>query len=64
MTNLDITNKFLVSGNMGKIIILAPPRQAITPDEALTLAGWLVALAEPEVGDGEFQKRLDAILST
>lgn len=52
---------FMVSGRGDKIAILAFGRE-LTREQALNLAGWLVALADP-VG-GEFKKYLNAIRST
>ena len=54
-------NGFMVGGNGGKIVIVAF-RQELTREQALNLAAWLVAIADP-VGD-EFQKYLTAVRNT
>jgi hypothetical protein len=60
---IDTTNQFGVcaSGN-GSIGILVPPRGMLTKQQALTLAAWLVALADP-LGE-EFQNILEAVQNT
>ncbi|CAN1724402.1 conserved protein of unknown function [Hyphomicrobium sp. 1Nfss2.1] len=59
---IDVMNKFGVSVGGGGIALLVPPRTPMTKDEALVLAAWLVALADP-LGE-RFEKVLDAVLST
>ena len=45
---MDVMNKFLVGTSVpGRIVIQCPPH-TLTPDDALLLAAWLVALAEPQ----------------
>jgi hypothetical protein len=43
---LDTTNKYLVAANGKGIVIMNPPRGPIPADDALTLAAWIVAMAE------------------
>lgn len=65
MTELDVTNNFLVGVyGTGEIsIALPPPPGARIPrDKALRLAAWLVAVADPE--GTEFPKILDAVNRT
>ena len=52
---------FMVGGRGDKIAIMAFGRE-LTKEQALNLAGWLVALADP--GGEEFQKYLTAICNT
>ena len=50
-TEIDTTNKFLVSVSGARnIIILNPPRGPMSREEALTFAAWIVALAD----EGDF----------
>lgn len=64
-TELPIANLppegFIVAGRADKICIMAFG-QELTREQALNLAGWLVALADP-IGE-EFQKYLTAIRNT
>jgi len=61
-SEIDTTNDHLVGRNAGGIVITLPPTYAMSVSEALRLAAWIVAVADPE---GEsFQPVLDAILST
>jgi hypothetical protein len=49
MAEIDTLNKFLVSfGPAGGIIIQKPPRGPMSPENALLLAAWLVAVAGDE----------------
>jgi len=44
-----VINQFLVSSSIdGKQIQILNPKYRLTPDEALNLAAWLVALAQPQ----------------
>lgn len=52
---------FMVGARGDKIAIMAFGRE-LTKQQALNLAGWLVALADP--GGEEFKKYLDAICNT
>ena len=44
---MDVMNKFLVGAHGQRIVIQRMP-ETLTPDDALLLAAWLVALAEPQ----------------
>lgn len=59
--DIDTTNKWLVSVTGESEISLLNPRatQRMTSSEALTLAAWLVCMAERD--RGEFQDYLDAV---
>lgn len=62
---VDVTNWALVGHRVGDgaITIQYPPTAGgITKKEALVLAAWLVALADP--GDEEFPAILEAVRST
>lgn len=59
---VNTVNEFLVGIRGGDIIIGLPPLRPITKDEALRLAAWLVAVADP-TGD-DFDKVRRAVLST
>lgn len=45
---IDLANKFLVGARGKQVVILNPPTRLteLSPDEALLLAAWLVAIAE------------------
>jgi hypothetical protein len=60
---IDVGNKFFVSMNQSGITILDPPRDAMTYDEALVLAAWLVAMAEPFAVQ-KFEDVLTAVQNT
>ena len=45
--SLDTLNKFAVGGLGDSIVLLMPPQGPITSEDALVLAAYLVALAEP-----------------
>lgn len=62
MTQFDTMNRHMVSVCAGKIALLNPPAAPITNDEALVLAAWLVALADP-LGE-RFGDALEAVQST
>jgi len=57
----DIGNKWLVGSNGDSIVILNPPSR-LTKEEALVLAAWLVALADPAGED--FTEIMEAVAST
>jgi hypothetical protein len=62
---IDTTNTCLVSSMHGeKIAILNPPRSPMTKTEALTLAAWLVALADDDPERQTFNEILYAVLGT
>lgn len=64
-THLPIGNLppegFMVGARGDKITIMMPPHE-LTKEQALNLAGWLAALADP--GGEEFKKYIDAICNT
>ena len=45
--SIDTLNKFAVGSLADSIVVLIPPQGPVSPDEALVLAAYLVALAEP-----------------
>jgi hypothetical protein len=59
---VNTINEFLVGVRASEIIIGLPPLRPLTRGEALRLAAWLVAVADP-FGD-EFDKVRRAVLST
>jgi hypothetical protein len=63
---LDTANHCLVCVTVvgDRLVIRNPPLEPITPDSALVLAAWLVALAEPSPGQARFAAILNAVLST
>lgn len=58
-TEIETANKFLVASNGNGIVIMNPPRGAISGDDALLLAAYLVSMAHPTTN--EFSKVLDAV---
>lgn len=60
--SVDTLNKFLVTKHGGAVtIVIAGKVACISPEEALTLAAWLVAIA----GDREtFDAVYDAVCAT
>jgi hypothetical protein len=59
---IEIVNKFLVSTHEGRVQILFPPRTPMPPDDAVLLAAWLVALADPM--QERFPEVLDKVLNS
>ena len=60
---MDIDNKFMVAARgTGAVLIMNPPRGDITVDDALVLAAWLVAIADPL--EDKFPKVLEAVQGT
>jgi len=49
---IDTSNKFAVAMVPGGVKICAPKYSVLSPDEALSLAAWLVACAECEASVG------------
>lgn len=45
---IDTSNRFIVGARGNHLIVMNPPTRMteLTPDEALVLAAWLVAMAE------------------
>lgn len=61
--NIDTTNRYFVGAHTGgRVMITLPPLAPMSPDEALTLAAWLVAVADP-IGD-RFEEIFTAVMST
>lgn len=50
METIDTTNRFLVGARGDSVIIMRRPNAELSKEDALNLAAWLVALADP---DGE-----------
>ena len=59
----EVTNIYCVSSTRNKVVILRPPRQPLSPEDALVFAAWLVALAEP-LASTKFEDVLERVLST
>ena len=58
---LETLNRFAVTATENKVIVGIPPRY-LKKSEAVTLAAWLVAMADCLDGDGpDFQETLKAI---
>ena len=64
MDHVDTVNKYAVGASGDALVMLRPPMagERISKADALVLAAWLVALADP-IGGG-FDRALDAVLST
>lgn len=64
LPEIDTANHFLASGHGDRVTLLRPPRpgQQLTRDEALALAAWLVAMADP--GRQRFEQVYRAVLNT
>ncbi len=63
MAEIETMNKYLVASVKGGVIIGNPSRAVLTPDDALLLAAWLVAIADGE-GTHKFEDVLNAVQST
>lgn len=71
---INTVNRCMVSASGDRIILLRPPArlETMTHDEALTLAAWLVALADgPAIDEGgqdhsrgRFEQILEAVRNT
>ena len=58
------TNKCLVGANASGVTMMLPPNQGeLTFDDALSLAAWLVVIAEP-YADHKFDEVLAAVRGT
>jgi hypothetical protein len=62
MPEIEVANKFGVGGFDHKIVVTLR-LHPLLPDEALNLAAWLVALAEPDATN-TFAEVLEAVRST
>lgn len=59
---MDTTNRFLVgAADAGVRVMLAAQTARMTEEQAINLAAWLVALADPD--QKKFQPLLEAILN-
>lgn len=58
-TEIDVANYRLVTTKGKKVVVMVPPVEPMTKDEALSFAAWLVTMAHPQ--KGEFEKYLDAV---
>jgi hypothetical protein len=58
----DTSNKFFVGSNGTHIVTIKPVPQAMTREEALNLAAWIVAIADP--GREEFDGLHQAVCNT
>jgi hypothetical protein len=58
---IETFNKFLVGASGRGLTIMNPPRGPMTTDDALLLAAYLVAMADP--GGDQFKPVLDAVLN-
>jgi hypothetical protein len=60
----NYANRFMVSAAPGGLVlIMNPPHGTITPEYALLLAAWLVAIAEPK-SERSFKGILEEVKST
>ncbi len=62
MSEIDTFNKFLEGSHADSFVILHPPR-VLTADDALLLAAYLVAMAEPTASH-PFHQVLEAVKFT
>ena len=63
MSEIDTTNKFMVAVQADNVVVLRPLPKVFTPDDAMLLAAYLVALAEHKASH-PFQAVLDAVCNT
>lgn len=57
---MDTNNRFFVGKNGDRVIIMKAAVGALSRDDALNLAAWIVALTDED----EFRKHLKAIQNT
>ena len=57
--DIDTENRYGVSARGDKIALLAPPRGEMSKQDALTLAAWIVLVADP--GGEQFERTLTAV---
>lgn len=63
MDDLELPeNKFGVGLRGEEVVVLLPPRGGISKDDAVNLAAWLVALANP--GRARFEKVFEKVMCT
>lgn len=60
--DLDITNDHMVGARGDLVVILVPPWTPMLRDEALRMAAWIVATADP--GGERFGEVLAAVRGT
>lgn len=56
---MDTFNKHMVGLQCGNIVILMPPREPMSKQDALMFAAWIVAMADDD--ETGFQKALAAV---
>lgn len=61
-TKIDTTNKMLLGAIGPNFVISKPPSIEMSKDEAINLAAWIVAMADPT--REQFDPLLSAILET
>ena len=62
---IDTFNKFLVGAHGDDVVFLLPVPKKLSQADALLLAAWLVAIANPQSPEGErFEDVLKALEST
>jgi hypothetical protein len=62
MEEIDTRNRFLVGGQGDDVVIMLPVSGRIRRADALNLAAWIVAIADPL--DDAFSKILEAVRKT
>ena len=63
MPEIDSSNRFLVGlTGAGAIQIMLPPRAPISKEDAINLAAWLLAIADP--GREQFERTWKAVMSS
>ena len=60
--DVDTSNKFMVARNRDRLFIMRTPPPAISDDDAINLAAWLVAMVDD--GDDKFAATINAIKNT
>jgi hypothetical protein len=61
MSDIDTMNKHMVSTRGDQIAIQMPPMGFMSKAEAMTLAAWLVVLADPSDDHADFWAVLSAV---
>ena len=59
---IDLGNNHLVGSNGQSVTVALPPRLPMTPDEAITLAAWLV-LCALDTDASRFRQIFEAVCS-
>lgn len=60
---IDTMNKFMVGIQGNEVVMLLPPPPRLSPDDAMLLAAYLVALAEHKA-EHSFESVLEAVIGT